>query len=159
MSEKKSVLSHSIDSLFVLLLFGLFIIMAMLVTAYGATAYKNSAKQSDKRFNTQTCINYVTAKVRANNEKGKISVTDLDSVNALCITDSFGGQEYNTYIYQYEGKVRELFINSAASIDLGAGSELTDAENLTFLQENGLLECTLTDSDNDVSVFYINIVE
>lgn len=158
MNSKKSNLVHSIDALFVLFLFALFVTMALLVTSYCAIAYKNSAEQMEERFNTQTCINYVTAKIRANNEQDKISVTDLKGISALCISDNFNGEGYSTYIYQYDGMIRELFANDKADIDPSAGFPLTEASSLSFSLEDGLYRCELTDFDNKTTTFYVNTV-
>lgn len=158
MKKKESNLVHSIDALFVLFLFALFATMALLVTSYSAVAYKNSARQMEERFNKQTCINYVTAKIRANNEKDKITITDFNGINALCISDSFNGEQYSTYIYQYDGMVRELFANDKADIDPSAGFPLTEASSLSFYFKDGLYRCELTDLDNKTTTFYISTV-
>lgn len=86
----KSNRFHSIDSLFVVFLFAVFIFMALIIIGSGAAAYKNSAAQMEDRFDRQTCISYITAKIRSNNEADKISVVDFNGVNALCISDNFG---------------------------------------------------------------------
>ncbi len=150
--------SHSIDMLFVLLLFAVFIIMALAVSASSAAAYKKSCVQCDQRFNRQTCISYITAKIRSNNEAGKISIVQKDGVNALCITDSFESSEYHTYIYQYKGTVRELFCNAAVDIDLNAGSVLAEASDLKFSLDSGLFKISLTDLDGQSAVFYVNSI-
>lgn len=149
---------HSIDTLFVLLLFALFAATALFVTVSGAAAYRSSAEQMEERFNKHTCINYITAKVRANNEADKISVGDLDGINALCITDSFDGIKYVTYIYQYDGMVRELFCNADISLPPSAGSALTEAKGLSFEMDGNLFEVTFTDNDDKTTEFYISVV-
>lgn len=147
---------HSIDTLFVLLLFALFVTTALFVTVSGAAAYKSAAAQMDERFNKQTCISYITAKVRANNETGKISIGDIDGINALCITDDFDGVKYVTYIYQYDGMVRELFCNAEISLPPSAGSGLTEAKGLSFSRDGDLFEVTFTDNKDKTTEFYIN---
>lgn len=149
---------HSIDTLFVLLLFALFAVTALLVTVSGAAAYRSSSEQMEERFNKQTCINYITAKIRANNEKDKISVGELNGINALCITDIFDGIKYVTYIYQYDGMVRELFCNSEISLPPSSGSALTEAKGLSFEKDGNLFEVTLTDLEDKTTEFYINVV-
>ncbi|MCM1054438.1 MAG: DUF4860 domain-containing protein [Bacteroides sp.] len=147
---------HSADTLFVLLLFALFMLTALFVTAAGAVAYKNAAAQMDERFNRQTCINYITAKVRANNDADRITVGELEGINALCITDSVGGASYITYIYQYDGAIRELFCNAETSLPPASGSALTEAKAVSFEKDGELLEITLTDNDDKTTSFYIN---
>ncbi len=156
----KNSRSHSIDTLFVIILFAIFIIMALLISASGAAAYKNSAAQMDDRFDRQTCISYITAKIRSNNEADKISIVDFNGANALCISENFEGSTYNTYIYLYDGAIRELFCNAEVSDSLGldAGSALIDASELNFSYDNGLYEISLTDANENRTVFYVNAV-
>lgn len=154
----KSERSHSIDSLFVVLLFSLFIFMALLIIGSGASAYKKVAAQMDDRFDRQTCISYITAKIRSNNEADKISIVDFNGVNALCISEKFNEGVYNTYIYIYDGMIRELFTNSETNLGLDAGSTLTRASDLKFFYNDGIYEITLTDVNNNQTVFYVNSI-
>ncbi|MBD5114536.1 MAG: DUF4860 domain-containing protein [Ruminococcaceae bacterium] len=147
---------HSADTMFVLLLFALFIITALFVTVSGAIAYRNSVVQMDERFNKQTCINYITAKVRANNDADKITLGELDGINTLCINDTIDGINYVTYIYQYDGAIRELFCNAEISLPPSSGSALTEAKAISFAKEGSLLEITLTDNEDKTTLFYIN---
>lgn len=147
---------HSIDSLFVVILFAVFIFMALLIISSGAAAYKNSAAQMDDRFDRQTCVSYITAKIRANNDADKISIVDFNGVNALCISETFSEGTYNTYIYLYDGMIRELFCNAELSLGLEAGSGLTRASELNFSYTDGLFEITLTDANEKSTVFYVN---
>ena len=147
---------HSIDTLFVLLLFALFVTIALFITVSGASAYRSSARQMDERFNRQTCINYITAKIRANNEADKIGIGELDGISALCITDNFDGIKYVTYIYQYDGMVRELFCNAEISLPPSSGSALTEANGLSFERDGNLFLVTLTDCEGKTTEFYVN---
>ena len=149
---------HSMDTVFVLILFAVFVITALFITTSGALAYRNAINQMDTRFNRQTCISYITAKLRANNESGKISIGELDGISALCITDTIGDAEYITYIYQCDGMVRELFCNAEISLDPSTGSALTEAKALEFSQDGGLFTIMLTDNDDIVTTVFVNTV-
>lgn len=148
--------SHTIDSLFVVFLFAVFIFLALIIIGSGAAAYKKTAAQMEDRFDRQTCISYITAKIRSNNEADKISVVDFNGVNALCISDDFGEGVYNTYIYLYDGVIRELFCSTEVSLGLDAGSALTSASGLNFSYSDGLYEITLIDANDKSTVFYVN---
>lgn len=154
--NNKNSVFHSADTFFVLILFAVFVLMALFVSASGALSYKNSAVQMEERFNKQTCISYITAKIRSNNEEGKLSVVDFNGQNALCITDDIGGAVYNTYIYQYDGMVRELFCNAEITLDPSVGSALTKASELSFEKEGSLYRITVTDENGKSSEFYVN---
>lgn len=154
--NRKKAVFHSADTFFVLILFAVFVLMALFVSASGALAYKNSAAQMEERFNKQTCISYITAKIRSNNEEGKLSVVDFNGREALCISDNFGGTAYNTYIYQYDGMIRELFCNAEITLDPSVGSALTKASRLDFEKEGSLYKITVTDEDGEAAEFYVN---
>lgn len=151
---------HTIDTVFVLVLFAVFVITTLMVTSSGALAYQNAVKQMDERFNKQTCISYITAKVRANNASGRISVGDFKGNEALCITDNVNGTGYTTYIYQSEGMIRELFCNDevADSMEPESGAALAEANGLSFAEENNVLTIQLTDTDEKITTIYINML-
>lgn len=151
---------HSMDTVFVLILFAAFVITALFISSSGALAYKNAVNQMETRFNRQTCISYITAKLRANNESGKISIEEFDGINALCITDTIGDDKYVTYIYQCDGMVREIFCPAEVILDLdpSTGSALTEAKALGFSRDGGLFTITLTDNDDNVTTVYVNTV-
>ena len=149
---------HSMDTVFVLILFAVFVITALFISTSGALAYKNAVSQMETRFNRQTCISYITAKLRANNETGKISIGELDGISALCITDTIGDEKYVTYIYQCDGMVREMFCNAEISLDPNTGSALTEAKALEFSRDGNLFTVSLTDNDDNVITVYVNTV-
>ena len=149
---------HLMDTIFVLILFAVFVITALFISATGALAYKKAVGQMETRFNRQTCVSYITAKLRANNESGKISIGELNGINALCITDIFGGEEYVTYIYQCDGMVREMFCSAEISLDPNTGSALTEAKALEFSRDGNMFIVTLTDNNDIVTTVYVNTV-
>ena len=146
------------DTVFVLILFAVFVITALFISSSGALAYKNAVNQMETRFNRQTCISYITAKVRANNESGKVSIGEFNGINALCITDNFGGEEYVTYIYQCDGMVREMFCSAELNLDPESGSALAEAKALEFSKEGNLFTVTLTGNDDVVTTVYVSTV-
>ena len=149
---------HSMDTVFVLILFAVFVVTALFISSSGALAYKNAVEQMEIRFNRQTCVSYITAKIRANNESGKISIGELNGIPALCITDFFGNEEYITYIYQYDGMVREMFCNAEIILDPATGSALTEAKALDFSIDDDMFTVTLTDKNDIVTTVYVNTV-
>lgn len=149
---------HSMDTVFVLILFAVFVIAALFISASGALSYKKAVDQMETRFNRQTCISYITAKIRANNETEKISIGELNGINALCITDNFGGEEYVTYIYQCDGMVREMFCSAEISLEPNTGSALTEAKSLEFSRDGNMFTVTLTDNNDIVTTVYVNTV-
>lgn len=149
---------HSIGSVFTLVLFTVFAITALFVTAGGAMVYQKTAAETDRRFNRQTCLNYITAKIHAGNEAGAISVADFDGNSALCFTSVLDGTEYATYIYYFDGAVRELFCNKAVELGADAGSAIAEAGGLDFSLSDGLVSVSFTDAEGKSVVQYVNVL-
>ncbi len=101
--------SHTIDSVFVISLMLLFLLSSLCVIAIGASIYKkNVALMSDNNSHRVACA-YITEKIRQSDVNGQIYVDEVFGENALIITQEVDGTMYNTYIYDYEGHLMELF--------------------------------------------------
>ena len=107
---------HTIDTVFVICLLLLFVLSALSVIAIGASIYKkNVGNMADNSAHRIACA-YVTEKVRQADNKGRIDVEELFGENALVLSEEVNGTTYNTYIYDYDGQLMELF----ARADLGS---------------------------------------
>lgn len=138
---------HIIDNVFTLVLFSVFAIMALLVTAAGASAYKSTSNQVEERFNRQTCLNYITARVHSNNEAGAVAVTKMGESDALTFVQDINGAVYLTSIYYYDGAVRELLYRSDLELGPDAGNEICRAQGLDFSLDGEKLSVALTGTD------------
>ncbi len=106
---------HMIDSVFVICLMLLFVLSALSVIAIGASIYKkNVALMADNNSHRIACA-YVTEKIRQSDNKGAVYVKEIFGENALVMSEEINGTLYNTYIYDYEGNLCELY----ARDDLG----------------------------------------
>ena len=139
--------NHVIDNVFTLVLFTMFATMALLVTAAGASAYKSTSEQTEQRFDRQTCLNYITARVRSNNEAGAVEITKLGECDALTFTQEANGGRYITCIYYYDGAIRELLFREGIELMPEDGTAICNAGDLGFSLENGSLAVTLTGTD------------
>lgn len=108
--------THTIDTVFVICLLLLFVLSSLSVIAIGASIYKkNVAKMADNSSHRIACA-YITEKVRQADKDGSIYVKKIFGENALVLSENIDGTTYNTYIYDYDGNLMELF----ARADLAA---------------------------------------
>jgi len=101
--------SHIIDMVFVICLMFLFIFSALCVITIGAEIYQKNVTSVDDNYSKRTACAYITEKVRQSDENGGISVKKIFDQNALVLQSNEDGILYNTYIYDYEGSLMELF--------------------------------------------------
>ena len=100
---------HIIDSVFVICLMLMFLLSALSVIAIGATIYKKNVSSMSSNNSHRVASSYITEKVRQADDNGQVYVKEIFGENALVLTTEVGGSLYNTYIYDYEGNLMELF--------------------------------------------------
>ncbi|MFQ7538557.1 MAG: DUF4860 domain-containing protein [Clostridium sp.] len=93
---------HSIDILFSLSLFTVFVICAFLVLLFQTGSYQAIIKQG-KRSSVCIHLAYLRAKIRSADEDGAVSVRQLEDTDAIVIHDK---KNVLLPIYEYEGKLR-----------------------------------------------------
>lgn len=102
---------HSIDSLFSILLFGVYVVFLLLMIVFCAKAYESAAAGEAENNNLHTAAAYVTAKFRTHDTEGDIYSGQVAELPALCMTDTVNDRKYVTYIYLYDGSLKELFVS------------------------------------------------
>ncbi len=112
LEQKKN---HTIDTVFVICLMLLFVLSALSVIAIGASIYKKNVGDMSENSSHRIAVAYITEKVRQGDVGGTIHVEEIFGENALVISEDKNGTVYNTYIYDYDGNLMELF----ARADLG----------------------------------------
>ena len=113
---------HTVSGLFSLILLLLFAFSTLSLVLLGSRVYKNGVSYLNRNYTTRTAVAYVTEKIRQHDESGNISLTKLEDVPALLMQDEIDGDTLLTYIYFYDGALRELFVreSTAPSPDLGS---------------------------------------
>lgn len=137
---------HSAQLLPVLLL-ALFLLLSTLIAVRSAAAYKKVLDRSD-RLDRSTALTYITEKVRQNDAAGALRVGRIGDCEALVIAQ---GDEilYDTYIYCYDGSLRELMIKRELAPAPEMGRALLPMESLELTLEGGLLRIRCTDGTGE----------
>ena len=166
MLTKSNVSSFSlIPVLFVLTLFLLLSALSISVIIAGSTVYEKISENMDNNYDRRVTFSYLSTKIRQNDSAGSIYVekkydpVNNKDVNMIAIkeTDQFFGDEYVTYIYYYDGYIRELFFElesdgKTVDFELDWGDEIIKAEGFDFYfsDENDKIEMSLTDSEGQI---------
>ena len=122
----KSTNRHMVDILFTLSLFCVFAASAFIVVYIGADVYRSTVDNMNIGFNRGTALNFVSTKIRQHDESGNIRIDTLDGKTALVLEQPIGDNIFETWIYHYNGALKELFVNreNTAGLKPGAGDEL-----------------------------------
>ena len=160
MLTKSNVSSFSlIPVLFVLTLFLLLSALSISVIIAGSTVYEKISENMDNNYDRRVTFSYLTTKIRQNDSMGSIYIEEKDGVDMIAIkeADQISGDEYVTYIYYYDGYIRELYFElgsdgKTVDFDFDWGNEIIKAERFefNFNDENDKIEMSLTDMNGKV---------
>ncbi|MEL7569286.1 MAG: DUF4860 domain-containing protein [Eubacteriaceae bacterium] len=154
MNVKKQ--NHTVDTVFIITIFLVFVMSTFFVLATGANIYKNISGRIDKRFNETTSLSYISNKVLSYNERGNVYISKLDDIQALTLEQSISGEKYVTMLYCYNGKLMEITCKKAEIFAKGDGADILDISGLEFeyISDN-LLKITVYNSDikNDMFIY------
>lgn len=138
---------HIVDLLFVLALFCVFAATALMVVLIGANVYKSTVQQMDKGYTQRTSLAYIATKVRQNDARDSVYVVEREGGNALVLRQTIDGQPYETWIYHYDGALREVFHPAGAAPGDEAGQAVVEASAFQVEAQNGMLAVAIEDAD------------
>ena len=108
---------HIIDTLFVIALFCLFALSAIFLITIGANIYGKTVNNMEDNFNSRTALAYITEKVRQSDNADSISAGTFQECPALVITSRIEDTEYLTYLYEYNGYIKEIMVRKGMTLD------------------------------------------
>jgi len=131
---------HRIDTVFVLIIFCIFAISVLLVLMLGANIYQNMTEISRDQQEERTMLAYIRTKVRSNDENGRIYIGEFSGLPALVYDEEFGGRQFRTVIYHYQGWLRELFTEVGLEFYPSDGTQIMPLDSISFEElEHGLI--------------------
>lgn len=153
-----------VDVLFVLALFGVFTISALVLVTIGASVYKSTVNSMHSNYEVRTSTSYITEKIRQNNitnsDGSRICAVELNGEEALCLPKQINGSTYYTYLYCHDGYLKELFTGDSTSLGsniLSAGQNIMEASSIHIDEpEPGLLSVELTFEDTEPERIIVN---
>lgn len=110
-TSRKSTLAL-LEIVFVFLLFLTFVLAAIATLISGVEVYKEINFQIQKRYDQNTSLLYITAKIRSCNYllsdgSSAVSIEKVGSTPVLILKEE-ADDVYYTYIYFFDGSIREL---------------------------------------------------
>lgn len=124
--------AHTIDLVFSLVLFCAFAASMLFVLLGGAQIYRGAAERMEENYEVDSCLRYISSKLRHFDAEGAVSLTEFGDSGALLLTQTIDGTEYGTVLYTYRGMVMELFTELPLEFGPEAGSAVLPAESLRF---------------------------
>ena len=136
MKEKRG----SPTRLLALLCLTVFALCVLLVLLTGASFYQKLVERGEETYARRTALQYLTTRVR---QAQTVEIGEMEGCEALVLGETIDGETSTTWVYCYEGWLRELYAVSGAVLPAGAGETVLEAEEFSLKQEENLLTVTL----------------
>ncbi|MEF9916509.1 MAG: DUF4860 domain-containing protein [Lachnospiraceae bacterium] len=124
--------NHIVDLLFAIALFFVFSTSSVVVVLISSNAYISISKQTEENYSARTSLSYVAQKIRQNDINGGISLGEIQNTDALIMKQTYNQNNYTTYIYEYSGALRELFIKDGVEITLDEGKIVMEVQSFSM---------------------------
>lgn len=149
MMEQKN--ARSLSTLAALLTLAVFAVSVLSVLLGGAQAYRRLTRRDQAVYDSRTCAQYLTMKLRQ--APGPVSLSSFGEGDAIDILQTYGGEDYVVRIYCHEGWLMELFCLAGAEFDPADGEKILQGSHLSVTEEAGLIKLTMLDgSGQEVSL-------
>lgn len=145
--EKKQV--HTVDFLFTMALFGVFAVTACFILLIGADIYQSTASNLGENSDAVTTMTYISEKIRQGDEADALSIETIENKQVLALSSEINDTAYATYIYEWEGQLKELYCRKDTSISLSGGETISTISSFEIEQvQDSLYRITVTDTKN-----------
>ncbi len=147
-----------VDVIFMITVFGVFMLSALFVVLFGAKIYKRTAHDMSVNFNSRTALAYVTEKVHQHDRRGGVDITIKDGKPVLKLTQYINSDEYCTYLYEHGGYLKELTAKGDVGLVKSAGKEILKISEFTAQKENdSLYRFMIADDEGNETEFYVSL--
>lgn len=147
-----------VDVIFMITVFGVFMLSALFVVLFGAKIYKRTAHDMSVNFNSRTALAYVTEKMHQHDRHGGVDVTIDDGKPVLKLTQFINSDEYCTYLYEYDGYLKELTAKGDIDLVKSAGKNILKIKGFTATKEtDSLYRFNITDDEGNDTEFYVSL--
>ena len=130
---------HVIDLVFPIALFFVFAASALVVLILAADIYASTTNHFQVNDESRTALAYISEKIRQNDTDGALSIVTIEQTDCIALSQDFNGTLCTTYIYEYGGKLKELFIRNDAPVSLESGMDITEISSLSINKRPGNL--------------------
>jgi type II secretory pathway component PulJ len=142
--------------LLALLLFAVFAVCVLSVLLTGADAYRRLTERDQASFQARTAAQYIATRVRQADKQGGLSVRTFGDGDALVLTEELEGETYLTWVYCYDGSLRELFTAADNDLPPESGEKILSADDLRLELDGARLTAqVLEDGDWQTVTLYL----
>jgi hypothetical protein len=150
--------THSIDVVFVLVLFCTFAMSVLMVLMIGASTYNDVTDDMSENYESRTGVAYIAEKIRHFGEEGAVAVGTHNGTQTLELSQDIDGEHYTTYVYCIDGEIREYFTKTGSDFPLSAGEAIVEAEDFyAEMVTDNLVKVTCVTGDGTENYIMLDV--
>jgi len=147
-----------VDALFLLALFGVFLICALFIVLFGAKIYKNTVKSSEDSFFSRTCTTYITEKIRQNDNSKGIIISENNGQAVIELTKTVNDKDYVTYIFVDDGYLKEYTTSAGNDYNADTATRIIELKSMDVIKcSDSLYDFYMVNKDGVESSFYVSV--
>ncbi len=123
---------HVIDFIFPIALFFVFAASSLVVLILAADIYGSTTNQLQANDENRTALSYISEKIRQNDTGGALEITSIEGTECLSLSADYNDVPHTTYIYEYDGMLKELFVRDDVSVSLKDGKDIMEISSLSI---------------------------
>ena len=135
-------------------MFFVFAASSLSVLILAADVYASTTDRLGINDENRTALSYISEKIRQNDSNGAVNTVSIDDTDCLTLSAVYNGIPCTTYIYVYDGILKELFINDGIPVSLKDGRDIMQISSLSIdrLEEHVYLFTTVDSTGTESSV-------
>lgn len=137
--------NRSLDVIIILALLCIFAFGSLMTVVLGSNTYKGIKEDMDSNFEFRTTLSYISTKVRQSDEIDSIQIVEKDGIDALVLEKVDNGEILQTWIYEYQGFLYEVYIEKDTPFLLEEGLAMIPSYGLSFDLTGNLLRIQTED--------------
>ena len=143
----KSSRKHIIDVIFPIAVFFVFAASSLAVLMLASKIYDDTSTSASDNYSSRTAFAYVSEKLRQHDSRsgGGVSCGDMEGSDCLILEENESGTV--TYIYMYDGSLKELRVRSDVRVSPESGLDITPVKDFSVSSEGALLFINITADD------------
>ena len=148
---------HTIDTLFVIMIYGMFTLLSLIFVLIGTQVYRTVVGEFETRSSTRVAMYYISNKIRSTDLSNDLKIEKVEGIDVLVNTS---GRAYQTIFYNHDGVIKRLskYENEPFIPENGDvfAYENISVDNLTRTKRDKFYDVSLVDENgNGISLFYV----
>jgi hypothetical protein len=147
-----------VDVIFMITVFGVFMLSALFVVLFGAKIYKRTAHDMSVNFSSRTSLAYVTEKLHQHDRKNGVEIIEDEDGPILKLRQYVNSDEYCTYLYEFNGQLKELTVRGDVDLVKSAGKDILKLKAFESTRvSDSLYRFNLEDDEGNKTEFYVSL--